>query len=115
MDCDALADYANPVAYFVKSLCINEMTSPDWGTLVEGNTTLGELALANRWGVQSNHATTLSAARFGWLISRMRKASLCYHVWLCCHVMCWSAVSVVCFASGWEPQAFTAACQIALP
>lgn len=57
--CDDHADYANPVAYFVKALCINEMTSPDWGTLVEGNTTLGELALANRWGVLPNHAMAL--------------------------------------------------------
>ena len=36
-----------PAAYFIRGVCINEMTSPDWGTPLAGST-VGDLVLANR-------------------------------------------------------------------
>lgn len=42
------AYYANPLAYFIKAVLVNEMTSPDWDTVQANGMTLGENALANR-------------------------------------------------------------------
>ena len=43
--------YANPAAYFLQGLGVNEFESENWSTPVEGDPsmTVGELYLVQRW------------------------------------------------------------------
>mgnify|MGYP001039549208 CR=1 FL=1 len=46
------ADWANPVAYFVRGLVVNEFESSDWaGPSPVPGSTLGEFYMTERWVV----------------------------------------------------------------